>query len=131
MENRCIRRLVRDTLGCTCPDKVLAQIEYRTHVNQDAELTDLRTIVVGRRLLIYLWETNDPTRIRSVLPRLIRAGRDQRDHEGLNRYRAVIITEDVDSIGTLARRLFSRLEARDQRVYLHVIDRREVVDLLD
>ena len=130
MENKLIRRLVRDTLGCACPDEVLAQIEVHTSVSLDAELTELRTIVVGRRLLIYLWETNDPTRLRSLLPKLIRAGRVQRDREGLNRYRAVIVTDDVNAIGALAKRVFSHLEDCDQKAYLHVIDRREVVDLL-
>ncbi len=130
MENKLIRRLVRDTLGCACPDEVLAQIEVHTSVSLDAELTELRTIVVGRRLLIYLWETNDPTRIHSLLPKLIRAGMDQRDREGLNRYRAVIVTDDVNAIGALAKRVFSHLEDCDHKAYLHVIDRREVVDLL-
>ncbi len=130
MEKKLIRRLVRDTLGCACPDEVLAQIEGHTSVGLDAELTELRTIVVGRRLLIYLWETNDPTRLRSLLPKLIRAGRVQRDREGLNRYRAVIVTDDVNAIGALAKRVFSHLEDCDQKVHLHVIDRREVVDLL-
>jgi hypothetical protein len=130
METQFIRRLVRDTLGCTCPDEVFERIELLTNTALNNELTNLRTMVIGQRLLIHLWETNDPTRIQTVLPWLVSAGRALRDHASLNRYRAVIVTDDLDSIGNVARRIFNRLEDRDEKIHLHVIDRQDVVDLL-
>ncbi len=130
MQQQFIRRFVRDTLDCTCPDDVFAQLEVRSTVVVNDALTDLRTIVIGRRLSIYLWETDDPTRIQTLLQELVSAGRDQRDKQGLNRYRAVIATNDLESIGGLARRLFNHLEDRDEKVHLHVVDRQDAIDLL-
>ncbi len=131
MQTQSIRRLVREILGCACPDEVFERIDFHSNSALNEELTDLRTIVIGQRLLIHLWDTNNPTSISSVLPRLVSAGRTQRDRDGLNRYRAVIMTDELDAIGGVARRVFNRLEDRDAKVHLHVIDRRQVVDLLD
>ena len=126
-----MRQFVRDTLGCTCPDEVFDQIEFHPNAVLDDELTDLRTLVIGQRLLIHVWETNDPTRIQTLLPAVVEAGKQRRDLEGLNRYRAVIATDDLESIGSVARRVFDHLENRDDKVHLHIIDRKDVVDLLD
>ena len=128
MENRReIIGFVRHTLGCKCPDEVFEQIEY-----QDGETlgnTSGRRITMGGRLLVYVWETNDPSLMRSHLPAVLSRGRRERDRRGLNRFRAVIATDDVDSIEPVAQQLFHDLMDKDDRVYLHVIHADDVPNL--
>jgi len=128
MENRReIIGFVRHTLGCKCPDEVFEQIEY-----QDGETlgnTGERSITLGGRLLIYIWETNDPFLIKSNLPAVLSRGRNERDRRGLNGFRAVIATDDIDGIGPLAKQLFQDLSNKDDKVHLHVVHVDDVANL--
>jgi len=128
MENRReIIGFVRHTLGCKCPDEVFEQIEY-----QDGETlgnTGERSITLGGRLLIYIWETNDPFLIKSNLPAVLSQGRNERDRRGLNRFRAVIATDDIDGIGPLAKQLFQDLSNKDDKVHLHVVHVDDVANI--
>jgi len=128
MENRReIIGFVRHTLGCKCPDEVFEQIEY-----QDGETlgnTGGQSITLGGRLLIYIWETNDPFLIKSNLPAVLSRGRNERDRRGLNRFRAVIATDDIDGIGPLAKQLFQDLSNKDDKVHLHVVHVDDVANI--
>ena len=112
---------VRHTLGCKCPDDVFEQIEYQD--GETLESTRTRSITLGGRLLIYILETNDPSLIKSNLPAMLSQGKRERDRRGLNRFRAVIATDDMDGIEPIARQLFQEWSDKDDNVHLHVVHR--------
>ena len=122
-----IMEFVRHTLGCACPDEVFDQIEYQD--GDGLANTYTRSITLGERLLIYIWETNDPSRIEGNLPAILLSGKDERDRRGLNRFRIVIATDDVERIGSIAQRVFRDLSDKDKKVHLHVVSMHDVAKL--
>jgi hypothetical protein len=118
---------VRGILGCKCPDEVFEQIEDRG--DEVRENTPFRTMTIGKRLLIYIWQTNDPTFVRAYLPSMLLRGRNERDKRGLNRFRAVIATDDVETMSPIAHELFKDLSHKDDKVHIHVVYRDNVANL--
>ncbi len=125
--NRNIIKFVRNTLGCKCPDEIFDRIECRDDDSDTDPYT--RSITLGERLLVYIWETNDPSLVEAKLPAMLLCGKNERDRRGLNRFRAVIATDDVDGIDSIAQRLFRDFSDKDEKVHLHVVPTREVADL--
>jgi len=123
-----IRRFVRDTLGCTCPDSVFSRVDSRRNV-QVGEAVLSHRIDVGRRLLVYVLPNDDPEQLRARLAGLIASGRQERDRLGFNRLRVVVATWDLEKLGPLARELFDGADARDERVHLHLVGREAVSGL--
>ena len=123
-EDQHIIRFVRHTLGCTCPDEVFDEIVFQA--GDDHEGTYTRSIILGGRLLIYIWETNDPSLVQARLPAILVRGKNERDQRGLNRFRAVIATDDAERIGSTAQQLFQALPDKDEKVHLHVVRRNDV-----
>lgn len=119
---------VRHTLGCGCPDEVFDQIECQNGDSQTNIYT--RSITLGGRLLIYIWETNDSSIIETSLPAILVHGKNERDRRGLNRLRVVIATDDVDHIGSIAQRIFRDLSDKDEKVHLHVVHIHDVANLI-
>jgi hypothetical protein len=119
-----IVEFVRNVLGCKCPDEVFDKIE---HVHGDARTNIYtRSITIGDRLLIYVWETNDPLLVEAKLPAMLADGKNERDRRGLNRFRAVIATDDVDGIGPIAQRVHSNFSDKDDKVHLHIVHKHDV-----
>lgn len=114
-----IVKFVRDVLGCKCPDEVFEKIEY---LDGDARTNIYtRSITLGCRLLIYVWETNDLSLVEAKLPAMLVDGKNERDRRGLNRFRAVIATDDVDGIGPIAQRVYRDFSDKDDKVHLHIV----------
>lgn len=114
-----IVEFVRDVLGCKCPDEVFEKIEC---LDGDARTNIYtRSITIGDRLLIYVWETNDPLLVEANLPAMLVDGKNERDRRGLNRFRAVIATDDVDGIGPIAQRVYRDFSDKDDKVHLHIV----------
>lgn len=120
-----VKRFIRDTLGCTCPDAVFECIESRWHVAV-GEVTLSRRIDVGHRLLVYLLESDDPDFLGTRLPEVIARGREDRDREGFNRLRVVVATGNSQPVSAMARRAFDSARAGDERLHLHVVDKTAV-----
>jgi len=119
-ENLNIKKFVRQILGCTCPDKVFEQIEDRRTVSSFSPHT--RSITIGGRLLIYIWEVDEIERFKNNFHVMLAAGRKERDEQGLNRFRAVLaVDESSRGIAVEADLHFSRFVGRDDRMHLHVI----------
>jgi len=78
-----IKDFVQNILGCTCPDKVFEQIEDRMVAPASSPHT--RSIVIGQRLLIYVWEADDSLDLQQGLAAILKTGRKERDDRGLNR----------------------------------------------
>ena len=122
-----IVEFVREKLGCQCPDEVFEDIECR---EGDGDIRGWRSrILLGGRLLIYLWETNDLSLVVERLAEILVRGKDERDRVGFNRFRAVIATNDIDRIGPAAERIFKNLAEVDDKVHLHVVHVDEIAGL--
>jgi hypothetical protein len=119
-ENLNIKKFVRQILGCTCPDKVFEQIEDRRSVSSASPHT--RSITIGGRLLIYIWEVDEAEHFKKNFLAMLAAGRKERDEHGLNRFRAVLAVDEMPhGIAAEADLYFSLFAGRDDRMHLHVI----------
>jgi hypothetical protein len=115
-----IERLVREELGCTCPDEVFECI-----LEGPLALPGLaepgRRVAIGGRLLVYLIEAEDPVAAVAGLPAWISAGRAERNAAGMNRLRLVVVTARPETMTPALRAEFEALPDRDERIHLHVL----------
>ena len=120
MNDRKIRRFVRDTLGCTCPDEVFRHVDCQAGVNVSQDVRLDYEINVGNRLLIYLVAADDAGSLRPLISQLVREGTGKRDRENFNRFRLVLVTEEPADTAENASAIFHSLGA-DEKVHLHVV----------
>jgi hypothetical protein len=122
-----VQELVRDRLGCTCPDPVFERIilECRGGASPEADMR------IGDRLLIHLRRPGSVAAAEAALEGWLAAGREARDREGLNRFRLVL---GLEARPEEAQRLLGRfltLSGGDPRLHLHLIAPEETASLLD
>jgi hypothetical protein len=112
---------IQNTLGCDCPEDVLADISSEVHLSGgplydtlaavDSEIVLLvdRMVSVGGRLLVIITRTVDV----DVVRKLLAGGVDMRDSLGYNRLRLVVFGSEPEflSMDTL-------LNPYDDRVHL-------------
>jgi hypothetical protein len=122
-----IKRFVRETLGCECPDSVFDRIELDGLEGETA--IPPGKVVVGQRLLIYLVQADDAQFVARHLAALVAAGRQERDARGYNRFRLVIAAKPVEPVREAAQALFQSLADNDERMHLHVIEPHELPEL--
>jgi malonyl-CoA O-methyltransferase len=112
-----VRRLVRDVLGCGCPEEVFADVAVGlpSVFGEDADRLAVE-LVVGRRLLIRLVATEGLVEDEPEARALLTRGRAARDAHGLHRFRLVLV-------GPVPAALLARLEADaarlDDRTHVH------------
>ena len=82
-----------------------------------------RRIDVGRRLLLYVVECDDPDDLGRGLPAVLRHGREARDTDGYNRLRIVVATDNRAPVKRAAQRVFEKACEGDDRLHLHVVDK--------
>lgn len=121
-----IKRFVRDTLGCGCPEEVFRSIDVREQVPLGGTIVLPFALVIGNRLLIYVIHADTPGVVRKNLEFLVQAGTQERDRKNLNRFRLVVVTDD-SATGSVSRDLFHRLPGKDEKVHLHVITHRDML----
>ena len=114
-----IKKFVQNVLGCTCPDKVFEQIEDRMVASTSSSHT--RSITVGGRLLIYVWEVNGVKNLQEGILAMLETGKKERDARGLNRFRAVLAVETPQTVAPQADLIFSLFEGKDDRMHIHVV----------
>ncbi len=114
-----IKIFVQHTLGCACPDKIFEHI--REQQVAAASLPHNRTLTIGGRLLIYIWHVKDQVNFEAKLFALLAAGKQERDETGLNRFRAVLATDDPQNLEPMVQLCFSRFEDRDDRLHVHLV----------
>lgn len=123
-----IKQFVQQALGCTCPDKVFEQIEDR-RVSSPVSPHN-RSITIGGRLLVYIWEVEDVEQFKEKFLAMLAAGLKERDETGLNRFRAVLAVADNNTgIASEAAFHFAEFGGRDDRIHFHVIPRDVLADL--
>jgi hypothetical protein len=117
-----LRKFIRTTLGCTCPDDVLETIRCSHSDLASRHEVRLTRIDVGGRLLVYVIEAgDDPRSAAEALGAVVAAGTVERNRGAFNRLRVVVATNDRNVIGTEMERRFADSAPRDDRVHLHVI----------
>lgn len=117
-----IKYFVKHVLGCTCPDKIFDQIEDRQIQSSSSPHT--RSIMIGGKLLIYIWEVIGSEGIEHDLEAVLAAGKKERDARGLNRFRAVLAAEDSRALSARAHHNFTLFADRDERMHIHVVPSR-------
>jgi hypothetical protein len=121
---------IKDVLGCTCPDEVLADIQVVPDPDGFAGLPVDFLLRVGGRLLVGICAPDTPGAVGALLSRCFAAGRALRDAEGFNRFRLVVVSSDPDQDANPLRAAFDGLPMRDGKLHLHVITRPELPEAL-
>ncbi len=113
-----IKRFVRDCLACTCPDQIFEDIR----VSERMDIFPLANTVyeIGGRLVVAVLVPSDWHQLENNLEPLIDAGKLFRDHQGYNRFRLVVATDDDEAIARL-QVAFDCLANVDEKTHLHVI----------
>ena len=119
-ESSRLRRFVRSTLGCGCPEEILQNVKS-TRFNLRAH-TPLTRLDIGGRLLVYILEAETAAGIPvSALEDAVETGIAERDRLGFNRLRVVVATDDPEALRPAAECSFAILEGLADRVHLHVV----------
>jgi hypothetical protein len=122
---RTLKIFVKRTLGCACPDEVFENIEYFS-----GSSPDVSGIILGNRLLLFLWKTDDPADIATDTVKLLQSGKLERDRRSLNRFRLVIATDHVEKIKPKADHLFKAIHSQmDEKIHLHVVHKKNLPQL--
>lgn len=116
-----VKALVRDTLGCSCPDEVFDDIEIEPRQVADDGSHVHRRMVIGERLLIYVLEEIAEGEAAYLIDDFIHAGRGERDSMGYNRFRLVLTSSEPKPLMESLETHFKAHSAVDDRVHLHVL----------
>lgn len=117
---RSVRALVRDALGCGCPESVFADIRiglpilYGTHRSPNGF-----ELLVGQRLLVACVPFSDLREPQVEVPAILAAGRQVRDELRLNRFRLLVV--GVDDAVT-RQELDAAAGPLEDRMHLHLLD---------
>ncbi|MGB9716259.1 MAG: hypothetical protein ACPL1G_07630 [Thermodesulfovibrionales bacterium] len=115
-----IKTFVQQTLGCGCPEKVFEYIDCQSDIRLD-EIVLKNKINIGNRLLLYIVEIDDKSSLKSIIPFLVKAGKEERDKLNFNRFRLVLVTDKLNYLKEAAETIFETIP-KDEKVHLHVVD---------
>jgi hypothetical protein len=121
-----IKKFVRTTLGCRCPEEVFDQIEYL----EGSGAVWQKKINIGDRLLIYVIAVHGPSGIEHEIDAALRQGVEERDREGLNRFRLVLVSSSPDELRAPAEQIFNNSGYSDEKTHLHLIGNDEAAEVL-
>lgn len=124
IDNDTIKTFVQETLGCGCPEEVFRTIDCNRAVRLSNEAVLNCAITIGNRLLIYVMEKRIADLDEKLLAFLVSAGKKERDSRGLNRFRLVIVADEMAEKGSLIH-MFEKLQDKDGKIHLHVIKKEE------
>lgn len=118
-----LERFVRDSLGCTCPDEVFQRVDDAPSELSRASGIGQR-IAIGGRLLIYIVSPDSCDQALAKLPEWIGAGLSDRDAQGMNRLRLVLVMAGLteDEARTIEAVFRRAVADADDRVHLHHLD---------
>ena len=115
-----IEHFVRGTLGCRCPDEVFQSIAIDYERAPKAAMPHTR-VVIGERLLIYIYEEQPARATAAAVSKLARQGRAERDAKHYNRFRLVLASDYPTELLTAARTSFESVAGTDNRAHLHIL----------
>lgn len=120
-----IKHFVQQTLGCSCPEDVFNNIDYR---NEDDGIAG-KKVTVGDRLLIYIISVDESSTIRGVIHSALQQGVGEREQKGLNRFRLVLASSRPNEVRSLAELAFNSSDFADEKTHLHVVNEGAVKNL--
>ncbi len=119
LSTRTVHILVRDILGCGCPDDVFENIQVgRPRLFKDWKGPVSLQILVGWRLLVSLVDAGTLNHITEDCQALLEEGRMFRDKRGLNRFRLVLVGHVESHVVHQLEDLAARV---DEKVHVHVV----------
>jgi hypothetical protein len=124
-----IRKFIREEIGCTCPDSVFESIKIKQNPRRDKNLNSEYLLSIGGKLLVYLVEPYQWSSLTDSLEKIFCWGREMRDVGGFNRFRLVVITPDIKAAQVKLLDHFSSLYGLDERLHLHIIEPKQLLDL--
>lgn len=116
-----VKRFVKETLGCNCPEEVFQGINCKNNVLLNDNILLDYEINVGNRLLVFVARIDEPDLIKPFLSKLVWAGVNKRDRQGFNRFRLVLLTPRANHLAKEASRAFQSL-GTDEKVHLHLVN---------
>jgi len=109
-----LQRFVRGTLGCNCPDDVFQSVAIACHENHTR-------LMIGNRLLIYVTQVATEAPAGNAVSRLVNQGLEDRNSQGLNRFRLVVASAQPTPDLEDAKAAFAAIAGKDDRAHLHLI----------
>ncbi|GEM_PF-1681929 len=106
--------LVRDILGCTCPEEIFDHYQVRHNVSEAIPMVQL---IMGERLLIWIVDGVKIVEPGQTLLRLLEQGLSKRESYGLNRFRLVVVGEFL----SWEKEWAHLAEGLGPKVHLHVL----------
>ncbi len=80
--------LIRDILGCTCPEEIFDHYQAQHNVSEAIPMVQL---IMGNRLLVWIVDGVKIVEPGQTLLRLLEQGLSARESCGLNRFRLVVV----------------------------------------
>jgi hypothetical protein len=117
-----IKKFIKETLGCSCPDEVFEHIELERSLHLTDDILLDAKINVGNRLLVYVLEVNDRDFPENKLYTITSSGKEERDRRGFNRFRLVFAGKKDEEFEQMSLAIFNGLKDMDDRVHLHIVD---------
>jgi hypothetical protein len=121
-----IKSFVINKLGCNCPSEVFNIIEWQKDVQISDRINLNFKINIGNRLLIYIIDMGNVNFMKDNLLKVIRIGIGERNSNNFNRFRLVIIANNIAETGSIAQNIFNKLNIDDEKVHLHVMQERDI-----
>lgn len=113
-----IKRFVQEVLGCSCPEEVFSHIDYQ----KEDESVPERKIRIGGRLLVYFISTDGKSEIQRFVGSALEKGVEERDHNGFNRFRLVLVSSHPETLRSSSEHAFEVSRCKDEKTYIHVVN---------
>lgn len=124
-----IKSFVQNTLGCTCPDTIFDRQEIENGITISGAENCVK-LCIGEKLLIYLVTIEKINNLSTLITSTLSEGRKERDSRHLNRFRLVLVANDVEAISDDAHMVFDSIDDLDDKVHLHILSTQECEILL-
>ena len=124
--NKSIVEFAKYSLGCKCSDEVFKQID-EFDKEKDENGYWIKKIIVGRRLLILLIDSEGCKYDKGLIEYYIKKGVEERNRDQLNRLRIVLIIGDMNNYSESNTELENLLP--DDKVHLHFVLKEEVSEI--
>jgi hypothetical protein len=116
-----ITHLVRDLLGCRCPDELIRNLNWWHYPLIETEPEIALRVDVAGRLLVDLFVPASTPPEEDSLRALLARGRKLRDSGGYHRYRLVMLVNEPDALRDQLVTSYPGLPEVDDRVHLHLL----------